>query len=199
MPSIKVYGARMGSSFRVHWALAEAGLAYESMPLDMRAGEHKQPAYLAINPAGQVPAMVYDGFVLAESSAIARYIAEKHLPALLGATPESRANGNRWEIFTLLNIDKNFSTLAGKNWGRIPSEEAAQNALAALGQFLPVIDGWLSSHQWVNGEEFSVSDIVVRSTFMYAALADYDLTPFAAINAWIARCDARPAFAQAKG
>jgi glutathione S-transferase len=97
MPLIEIYGTPFGSSFRPHWMLAEAGLAYETKKLDMKGGEHKQSPYLEINPAGQVPAMRYDDFNLSESAAIVHFLAEKHKPELLGATPEERATALRWE------------------------------------------------------------------------------------------------------
>ena len=84
MPTIVVYGPRMGSSFRPHWMLAELGLSYETKELDMRSGEHRKPEFLAINPAGQVPVMVYDGFTLPESAAIVHYLAEKHDQSFFG-------------------------------------------------------------------------------------------------------------------
>ena len=59
----------MGTSFRVHWALHEMGLAYEKKSVDFKANEHRSPAYLALNPMGQVPLIDVDGFVLPESLA----------------------------------------------------------------------------------------------------------------------------------
>ena len=54
---IKVY-TNPGSRGKIaEWVLAELGVAHEVVLLDMRKGEHKQPAYLAINPFGKVPAM----------------------------------------------------------------------------------------------------------------------------------------------
>lgn len=198
MPSITLYGARMGSSFRPHWMLAELGLPYETAALDMRAGDHKKPEYLAINPAGQVPAMMYDGFALSESAAIAHYLAEKHDPSLLGATPEDRATALRWEFYILLNLDKHFSTLASKTWGMPAAPEAEAKAAEMLGKSLPVVEGWLSSREWLAGGAFSVADVVARSSFNYAETASFDLSAYPSITAWMRRCADRPAYAKAK-
>lgn len=200
MPNITLYGGRMGSSFRCHWMLAELGLAYENPKLDMKAGENRQPAYLAINPTGQVPAMVHDGFVVTESAVIVHYLAEKHNPDFFGPmNPESHATMMRWQLFVLLNIDKNFSKLASKSWGMPASPEEEKTATDALARFLPVLDQWLSSHTYLAGDAFTVADIVARSSFMYAEAAQFDLSPYASIQAWIARCSERPAFTKAKG
>jgi glutathione S-transferase len=199
MPQITVYGGRFGSSFRPHWMLAELGLPYETAKLDMRAGEHKQPAYLAVNPMGQVPAMVYDGFVLTESAAIVHYLAEKHDPSFFGpATPESHATLLRWELFTLLNVDKNFALLAGKSWGKPAAPEAEAKAREALAGSLAVLEAWLAQHQYVAGDAFTVADVVCRPTFNYAEAAEFDLSGYPAITAWAKRCADRPAYAKAK-
>lgn len=199
MSNIVVYGGRMGSSFRPHWMLAELGLSYETKTLDMRAGEHKGPEYMAINPASQIPSMVHDGFVLTESAAIVHFLAEKHDPSFFGPnTPESHATMLRWQFFVLLNLDKNFATLASKTWGMPASPEAEAAAMAALDRFLPVFEGWLVAHEYVVGDAFTVADIVTRSSLNYAEAAELDLSAYPSIMAWMARCAARPAYSAAK-
>jgi glutathione S-transferase len=174
--------------------LAELGLAYETKSLDMMSGEHKKPEFLAINPAGQIPAMVYDGFTLTESAAISRYLAEKNKPELLGATPEIRATGMRWELFTLLNLNPHFTTLALEKWGRPVSGDEKAKANEALSQKLPVLEGWLAKNAWVAGDAFTVADLNVRATFDYAGFIEYDLSAYPAISAWAKKCADRPAY-----
>lgn len=195
MPSIQIYGAPVGSSFRPHWMLHELGLEYERMPLDMTKGEHKQPAYLAVNPAGQVPTMVYDGMVLTESAAIVHYLAEKHAPEMFGPmNAESHAQLLRWQLFTLLNINPNFTTLALKNWGMPQGEAAEAKAHDNLKRYLPVLEQWLSGKDYMIGGDFTVADVVCRSTFNYAEFVQYDLSAYPAISSWMARCASRPAY-----
>jgi glutathione S-transferase len=200
MPSIKLYGPRMGSSFRPHWMLAELGLEYETVTLDMAKGEHMQPDYLAVNPAGQVPAMVHDGLVLTESAAIVHYLGEKYAgPKMFGPmTPESHAQLLRWQFFTLLNLDKAFGALAGKKWGRALTEEQEAKVMADLARMLPVFEGWIKDKQYLLGDDFSTADVVCRSTFMYAELIGFDLSAYPGTLAWMARCAERPAFQKAK-
>jgi glutathione S-transferase len=199
MPSITLYGPRGGSSFRPHWMLAELGLAYEAKEVEMSKGAHKSPEYLAINPAGQVPAMVYDGFVLTESAAMVHYLAEKHDPSFFGpSTPESHATLLRWELYVLLNIDKHLTTHALKAWGMQVDEEALTKANEALARALPVFEGWLKTHAYVTGEDFTVADIVTRTSFTYAEAGNVDLSAYPSIVDWMARCAERPAYAKAK-
>jgi Glutathione S-transferase, N-terminal domain len=59
--SIRFYGWPRSSASRVHWALEELGVPHEHVVLDRAKNEHHDPAYLAINPNGKVPALVDDG------------------------------------------------------------------------------------------------------------------------------------------
>jgi len=74
---IKLYGFPQTRSVRAAWALEEAGADYEYELVNLRAGEHKQATFLAINPFGKIPSLVDEGLVVTESAAICTYIAEK--------------------------------------------------------------------------------------------------------------------------
>lgn len=189
----------MGSSLRPHWILAELNVPYETVSLDMRAGEHKQPAYLAINPAGQVPAMQMDDFALSESAVIVRYLADKYKWELNGATPEVRAKGMQWEHWTLLNVQKHMTTLASPSWTGVSNPEAETKAKEELAKVLPILDQYLADNQYLAGKEFTTADINAAVTFTYAMLAKFDLTPYVHISRWLNEMMARPSFAQARG
>lgn len=91
---MKLYGNRVGSNCRrVTIYLAEKGLDIELVDVDLAAGEHKGPAFLAKNPAGLIPVLeMADGDYLPESSVIVEYLEEKFPePSMIGDTPEMRA------------------------------------------------------------------------------------------------------------
>ncbi|KAL3725425.1 hypothetical protein ACJRO7_030449 [Eucalyptus globulus] len=76
---MKIYGSvNSTETTRVFAALYEKGLPFEFVPVDMRAGEHKEDHFLALNPFGQVPAFEDGDLKLFESRAITRYIAHKY-------------------------------------------------------------------------------------------------------------------------
>lgn len=87
---------RSTSSYRVRIALALKGLDYQSLPVNLvrDGGEHRQPAYLALNPQGRVPALQVDeGELLIQSPAIIEYLEERYPhPALLSSDPLRRAH-----------------------------------------------------------------------------------------------------------
>lgn len=199
MTPITLYGGRIGSSFRAHWMLTELELSYETKDVDLAAGAQRSPEFLAMNPAGQIPVLIHDGFTLTESIAIVHFLAEKYNQALFGTnTPEAHATLFRWELFTLLNIEKPFSTLAMKKWGYPASLENEATAQKSLARYLPVLEAHLAANPYLTGEAFTVADLVARAGFNYAEIAEVDLSAYPAIVAWMKRCAERPSYTKAQ-
>lgn len=83
---------RSGTSYRTRIALNLKGIAYEQRGVDLRQGEQKSAAYLALNPQGLVPALETGDAVLTQSPAILEWLEETHpTPPLLPADATSRA------------------------------------------------------------------------------------------------------------
>ena len=197
--SIKLYGPRGGSSLRPHWTLHELGLDYESIAIDFAKGEHKGPEYLAINPAGQVPAIEVDGFVLAESIAISQFLAEKYNPELLG-NMEQKAKGLQWALWIMLNVQiGGLSAMAAPKFTGVPDEAGVEKGRTNVTKHLPILETYLGTHDYLAGDVFTVSDIDGVCTFTYAKWAEFDLSSYPNISAWMERCESRPAYKAAKG
>lgn len=198
--SLKLYGGRMGSSLRCHWAMHELGLTYEEGAVNMAAGEHKSETFLAINPAGQVPALEHDGFALAESLAINNYLVELAGSDLGGADAKERAKAWQWSLWTSFNLYPSFSVLAKPKWTGVENDAATNElARAELAKQLPVLETLLTKHAYVAGERFTVGDINVAVALGYAAFSGYDLSAYARIQAWLGTVTSRPAYAAARG
>ena len=94
--SVKFYGFwRSLAAYRVRVALKLKGIDYQEIPVNLLAGEQHDPAYLAINPQGAVPALVFPGIAqpLFQSMAILDYLDQVYPePALLPSNPVERAN-----------------------------------------------------------------------------------------------------------
>ncbi len=196
---ITLYGGKMGSGFRCHWAAAEMGVAYEEGKVDMRAGEHKSEWFLKLNPAGQVPVLVDDGFALAESVAINNYLAEKSGSDLVGADAKERGLVTQWTLYVLTSVQPLFSTIAMPKWTGVNDVAAEEKAVAALPAKLKVLEDRLAASPYLAGERFTLADVNAASTMQYAGFADFSLSAYPHITAWIEKLSARPAYVAAKG
>jgi len=90
------YGSGSPFAWKVWLTLEHKGVPYEFKLLSFDAGDTKKPEFLKVNPRGQVPAIVHDGFALYESGAICEYLEERfpHQP-LLPMEPQARATVRR--------------------------------------------------------------------------------------------------------
>src|SRR5690606_32301452 len=76
--SMILYYTPMTSSTPIHWAIEELKIPYDKVKIDLSAGEQKNPEFLAINPNGQVPALVDGGVPMFESFAMLLHVAETY-------------------------------------------------------------------------------------------------------------------------
>ena len=100
---MKQYEFAFTRSIRARWTLQELGVDFEAITVDLGAGEHRRPEFLAINPAGKLPAFVDGDLVLTESAAIVLYLAEKYRK-FLPTDPRGRAEVNKWLLFTVTEL-----------------------------------------------------------------------------------------------
>ena len=99
---MKLYGFGPTRSLRALWGLKELGLEYEFIPVNLVAGEHRRPEYLALNPAGKVPVLVDGDLIIPESAAIVLYLAEKYPQSgLMPTRLDQRAQVYRWVMFAM--------------------------------------------------------------------------------------------------
>lgn len=133
---MKLYHNWLSSaSRRVRLCLAEKGIRYDSVPVDMRRQEHHSAAYLAVNPNGVVPGLVLDdGRALHESSTICEYLDDTHpQPPLRPADPYRRAvmrNFIRW------TDERALPNLLILNWSLVFQAQASQWTDAELAERL---------------------------------------------------------------
>ena len=96
---ITVWGE--GRGFRVVWLLEEMGLPYRLRPVDLLAGAENDPEFLAINPAGFIPALQDGDTVIVESIAILDYLTTRYGPTPLAPTPDNTAYGHYQQFLHL--------------------------------------------------------------------------------------------------
>ena len=159
-----------------HIALEWIGKPFDAQLVSRE--ERKQPAYLAINPAGAVPALVVDGWILTQNVAILNYLADKNPEARLGGdgTPESRAVVNQW--LSLVNSD--VHPLFKVWFGSVAFLDEADQAKvqeanrAQLRTLFERIDKQLEGKQWVVGTR-SIVDPYLFVVLRWARAVKVDL------------------------
>ena len=104
---LKIYGLDVSTwTNRVRFTANYLGLKYEYIPVNLAAGEGQAKDYLAIHPAGKIPALDDDGFRLFESGAIAKYLAAKNNSNLYPTDIKKRAIVDQWSDFVALHVAK---------------------------------------------------------------------------------------------
>ncbi len=204
---LKIYGTPGSRAARTLWISRELGLQYEHIPTHFADGGTKSPEFLAINPAGRVPAIDDDGFRLAESMAINIYLAKKHGGELAPKSLEDEARMLQWTFWAMTEVEKPLLTVlmqrmelpAGSDIEkyfreRSPKDPAAeQAALKTLEHPLSVLNGHLASRPYILGESFTVADLNVASVLTLGLAAKFDFSAHPNVQQWLGRCTARPA------
>lgn len=182
--------------------IAEHGIDAEVVKVDLMAGQHRSADYLALNPNGIVPFLVDGDLKLGESAAILKYLAQKVGSPAYPTDLKSRIKVDEaisWfstqfhAYFCLFTCYPNMGVPHGLDaeigqgmmaYGR----EHAVRWLAVLDQHM------LSGGAYVCGDEITIADYLGLSYTLLNELADFDLSPYPNIQAWISRMRARPSF-----
>jgi glutathione S-transferase len=181
--------------YKVRLLLAQLGLEYERVPVDIFAGESQTAEYRAKNPAGRTPVLeLENGETVAESGAILLYLAEG--TDLLPVERLGRARAAQWLFFEQNLLEPNVGT--ARFWlltGRAEGNEAVlaraqKMGLAALG----VLDSHLGGRAFLLGERYSVADIGLYGYTHVAREAGIDTDRFDAVRDWLARVRETPGF-----
>ena len=192
-----IYGdARSGNCYKLQLLCAELGLEYDWRDVDILAGETHSKEFLRMNPNGKIPLLVVDDeYCLPESNAIMTYLADGH--ALAGTDRRRRADIMSWMFFEQYSHEPYVGTARFiiKYLGNPPDRSQALVEKQQGGyRALNILEQQLSAKNFVAGDDYSLADIAL---FAYTHVADeggFDLSTYAAINAWIGRIRARPAF-----
>ena len=168
---------------RVRITLAEKGIAYEAIAVDL----DDRPAWIyEKNPLGRVPVLEEDEFVLPESAVIDEYLEQRYPePALWPADAAERAFG-RLLVFR-------FDQLSKPYYGLRRGEDGARERLdAELAKLNAVLDG----KPYLSGREYGLADISYVPWMLRARDAmGVELRSFGALSEWLDRLSARPAIA----
>lgn len=194
---LTVHGMRAsGNCYKVQLLLEQLGRPYRWDEVDVAAGATRTPAYLAMNPNGKVPLLeVAPGRYLPESGAILCFLAEG--TPLLPADPWQRAQALAWMFFEQYSHEP-YIAVARYICRWLPADHPRRTELPRLhergAQALAVMERHLQSQPWFGGAAYGVADIALFAYTHCAADGGFDLAPYPAIAAWLARVRVQPGF-----
>jgi glutathione S-transferase len=196
---ITVYGE--GRGFRVVWLLEEMGLPYRLRPVDLLAGVEHDAEFLAINPAGFIPALRDGDVTMVESIAIMEYLMARYGPTPLAPDPADPAFPAYQQFLHLgeAGLAASIYFVVGARNFAPESERHNWSARQAQGVFdsrLGLVTRQLARSPYLAGEAFTAADISVSYALGLAKRAG-GVTLGEAEQAYLARVRARPAYQRA--
>ena len=182
---MKLYGMQQSRSFRCLWALEEAGIEYEYIPVKLRTESEdpdsaKNPKYLALNVQGKVPTLVCDDLVLTESVAILNYIG-RYAPdsgLLPNASMAMYAKLDEMIAFVLAELEQPLWS-KGKHMFALPEDhripQMFETAKFEFAKAINTLDHLLSEGEFAIANSFTIADILLAQTFNWAIRFEFDL------------------------
>lgn len=206
---LTIYGVYRSRASRNIWLAHELGLPFTHVPViqhyrlaDPAAPEAplntRSPEFLKVNPNGHIPSIDDDGLVLHESLAINLYLAKKHGGPLAPATVAEDGEMGMWALWAATEVEPHalmiiYHRLGGAPGG-VKDPAIADAAVATLKGPIAVLDRALATTGFLVGGRFTVADINAAEIVRYAQPAPELFEAAPHVKAWLAACQARPAF-----
>ena len=184
-------------SARCRWVLQELGVPFEAVEIDLGAGQHRSPEYLAINPFGRIPALVHGDLTLFESVAICLHLANTFPEGGLLPEPGSRERAlhDQWLMFCTNELEQPLWRTHRHLRLHPVERRILADVWAARAEFAKATDvlaATLDGRQHLVGDRLTVADVVLGYTLgwstWYGLLADSPV-----LQRYLAGLLARPA------
>ena len=181
---MKIYGFDLSTwTNAVRFTANALDIDYEFVRKNLVEGEGQQPEYLAIHPAGKVPAMDDDGFRLFESGAIQRYLARKQGSTLYPTELQAQANVDQWSLFTSLHVGNAmgkvvFNRIVYQFLDLEQDVQSLEEGEKFLERFLPIIDTQLGKSTYLAADHLTIADLMLLAWLDPAEAAEVDLCSY---------------------
>ena len=189
---MRIYGdGKSGNCLKVKWVCDYVREPYAWTELDTLKAETRTAEFLKLNPAGQVPTVVFDdGRALAQSNAIIRYLARGS--DLIPADPFAAAKMDEWLFWEQYSHEPYVAVCRFQMFylGKPASEldpEKVKRGYAALAR----MDAQLAATDFLVGEVFSLADVALLAYTRVAHEGGFDLDAYPAVRRWIGACEGR--------
>ncbi len=187
------YHPLSGHAHRAHLFLSLIGADFELVEIDLAAGEHKKPAFLELNPFGQVPVLDDDGVIVSDSNGIMVYLARKY-----GKTdwlPDGvieAAHVQRW--LSVAAGELAYGSAAARLITVFGAKRDADEVIGRGIALLNTLEGLLAQREWLVAGHPTIADVALYSYTARAPEGNVDLEPYPAVRQWLARVEALPGF-----
>jgi glutathione S-transferase len=180
--------------YKVRLLLAQLGLPYERVPVDIFNGDTLTDEYGQINPARTTPVLETPNGFLPESNAILVYLAAG--TPLLPDDPFEMAQVVRWLIYEQTDV---IPTMGGLRFrllvGRLtPDDPDALSRREGAHDVLRLLDEHLATREFFVGGRYTIADIAVYGYSHLAHEAGIDMQPYANVRAWFERVERQPGY-----
>ena len=180
----------------VRWMLEELGQPYRTEVLDYGT-TMKAPAYLAINPMGKVPAVVWRGVAVTECAAICTWLADAFPEAGLAPAFDDPARGTwlRWLFFAAGPLE---AAVTARSLGLLaPADKAMQAGYGSFDSVVDALETAIAKGPYILGDRFSAADVYVGSQIIWGLMFK-TLPERPAFQAYAERLSTRPAAVRAR-
>ncbi len=183
-----------GHAHRAALFLSLAGVDHELVAVDLAAGAHKTPDFLALNAFGEIPVLDDDGIIIADSVAILVYVARKVGPShWLPTDPVEEASVQRWLSVAAGKIA--YGACAARLVTVFGAPFDTDEVIGRAHATLTVIEQTLTEQSWIAGTaEPTIADVALYSYVERAPEGNVDLTAYPRVLAWLKRIEALPGF-----
>lgn len=187
---MKIYGDSIsGNCLKVKWTADFVGLSYDWIETNVLAGESRTAAFLALNPAGQVPAVILDdGRPLAQSNAIILYLAEGS--SLIPTDAYDRARMLEWMFWEQYSHEPYIAVARfqvkylGKPVDTLEARLVERGAAA-----LQRMEQALAGSPFLVGDRVSLADVALVAYTRVCHEGGFNLDAYPAVKAWVGRVE----------
>jgi glutathione S-transferase len=192
--SMKLYSHPLsGHAHRARLFLSLIGVDAEIVEVDLAAGEHKSPDFLALNPFGQLPVLQDGDTVVSDSNAILVYVAKTYAPeGWLPEEPAAAAAVQRWLSVAAGEIA--YGPCAARLVTLFGAKFDTEEVIARAHRILGLVDAQLTGREWIASTRPTIADIALYSYIARAPEGNVDRSAYRSVTTWLERIEALPGF-----
>jgi glutathione S-transferase len=187
---LHLYGSPFSSpTNKIRYVLQYLNIPYEFHSVNLAAGEHRTADFLKLNPYGKIPVMNDNGFMLSESNAIIRYLADKAQSPIYPKDLQQRALVDQWidyasqHVMTALSRIM-FNTYFYKMAGGTVDERSLEDGRKFIAQYLPIVEQRLAQSTYLAGSTLTLADFVMLASLDTCEMSHVELSPYTHLVSW---------------